>query len=274
MRSTHRDRLALFAAALCLAAAGCTGSRWARSHPDYAAKYPHHTGNLARMTKQAVDARHVAGDTGFYAGAVGQDDPVAGGVNAGMFHYPDLYAGSVELHGGFQGLLAEGDHPLTGGIDAGIRLQTPSRLAPFVGVGAYVGSAPGEPDEGEESDVLLAGYPEAGVHFWVTPAVRISTTASYFFTTSEENRSYPLVGISLAYLPFDPPSEHVPAAECGDPIGIDPTAPDLDTALDACDPWPSEPWPDPAASSHSAGAAADPSVLNTAYESLVLPELN
>ena len=115
-----------------------------------------------------------------------------------------------------------------------------------MGVGAYLGSAPGEPAADEESDALVAAYPEVGVHYWVTPRVRLTSSASYYVTTSAVNREFPLIGVSLSFLPFDGPTEYVPPAECGAAV---------DDALDACEPWPaaswttetapSEPWPQP-----------------------------
>jgi hypothetical protein len=195
---------------LLLAALGCSGSRWARDDPDYAAKYPHHTGNLARMTKQAVDARHVKGKGGPYAGLAGSLDDFALGGEAGVFHYPSSYA---EWHGGLAGLIHESDQPLSVGLTGGARLQSPSRLAPFVGVGAYGGLTPGitSNDDGHDNDYdgqidewdederdLVAGvFPEAGAHFWLTPEWRLTAAASYM-TLSSSGPDLPMYSVSLA----------------------------------------------------------------------------
>ena len=193
-------------------AAGCSGSRWARDDPDYAAKYPHHTDNVAKMTKQAVDARHVKGKGGPYAGLSGAGDPFAMGGEAGWFHYPTSY---LEWHGGLAGLLYEGEASATGGVTAGARLQSPSRLAPFVGMGTYAGASPkmfedgpnfmdddgdGQIDEPDElgKDGVLAIYPEAGVHFWLTPEWRLTGSASYWTALTEKADGFWMWNISLA----------------------------------------------------------------------------
>jgi hypothetical protein len=195
---------------LLFAALGCTGSRWAREDPDYAAKYPHHTRNLARMTKQAFDARHVKGKGGPYAGLAGGLDNFALGGEAGVFSYPTSYA---ELHGGFAGLIHEGEHPLSIGLIGGARLQSPSRLAPFAGAGAYGGLTPGittndngydndhdgqidEWDE-DERDLVAGVFPEAGVHFWLTPDWRLTAAASYMMLSSN-GPDLPMYSMSLA----------------------------------------------------------------------------
>jgi hypothetical protein len=192
---------------------GCTGSRWARDDPDYAAKYPHHTDNVARMTKQAIDARHVKGKWGPYAGLAGRFEPFAFGGEAGAFHYPTSY---LEYRGSMSGLLYENDTPVTGGLFGGARLQTPTRLAPFVGLGAYGGFTPefitnddghdndndGFVDEaGEENrrDAVFAVVPEAGVHFWLTPQWRLTGGLSYLVTT-DGGDDFLLSTISLARL--------------------------------------------------------------------------
>lgn len=211
MRSWGRCLIAL---ALLAMAAGCSGSRWAKDDPDYAAKYPRHTDNVAKMAKQAVDARHVKGKSGPYAGLSGAGDPFAMGGEAGWFHYPTSY---LEWHAGLAGLLYEGETPATGGVTAGARLQSPSRLAPFVGLGAYGGFTPkmflngpnyidddgdGEIDESDElgNDGVIAIYPEAGVHFWLTPEWRLTGSTSYWVAVDEDLDGFWMWNLSLARL--------------------------------------------------------------------------
>jgi hypothetical protein len=67
---------------------GCTGSRWAKDDPDYAAKYPTHTDNVAKTVKQAIDARHLRDKGGVYAAVSGRDDPTAMGGEVGIFVTP------------------------------------------------------------------------------------------------------------------------------------------------------------------------------------------
>ena len=98
-------------------------------------------------------------------------------------------------------------------------MQSPTRLAPFVGVGVIGGYATkedpdanrdgrdndddGTVDELDEEDWDLDGvfgalYPEAGVHFWWSPRVRCSVTARYWFTTEGAAANDWLYGFSLA----------------------------------------------------------------------------
>ena len=195
-------------------ALGCSGSRWAKEDPDYAAKYPRHTDNVAKMAKQAVDARHVAGKGGPYAGLSGADGPFAIGGEAGWFHYPRSYS---EWHVGAAGLGYEGSSSLTAGATAGVRVQVPARVAPFVGLGVYGGKTPKifedgpnyidddsdeQIDEADElgSDVVLATYPEAGVHFWLTPEWRLTGSTSYLVALSDDLDGFWMWNLSLARL--------------------------------------------------------------------------
>lgn len=213
---------------LLLTATGCTGSRWAKSDPDYAAKYPHHTDNLARTTKQAIDARHVYGKRGAYAGALARNEPASGGAQFGVFAYPKSY---LETYGGLAGLFQEGsDTAMSGGIDAGVRLQTPTRLAPFVGMNCYLGYWPfGDGKDGrdnngngyidedierlessDDGEVVIAARPEAGLHFWITPRVRLTGSAGYQFVAEGSEPDSLTYGISLSLLERDQscPREH------------------------------------------------------------------
>ena len=245
---------------LTIAAAGCHGSRWARSDPKYAQKYDRHTGNLLKMTKQAIDARHVEGRGGVYTSAVVSDNPVVGGAQVGAFAYPPGMKGAVETRGGLGVLVAEGETPVSIGIDLGARLQSPSRLAPFAGVGLYGGYLPSpgdfidvlgdEPVLDDDTKFIGAIYPEVGVHYWVTPRWRLTASASHYFTTIDPQPDFTVFGLSLARLNI-PKARPKPyrfepgATTCAEPIEpyAAPTPP-------ADKQWPSEPWqpqgtPDP-----------------------------
>ncbi|MCA9238671.1 MAG: hypothetical protein KDA37_00660 [Planctomycetales bacterium] len=201
------------------------------------------------MTKQAVDARHVAGGYGYYAGAVGREKPLAAGASLGMFYYPEYYRGAVEARGGLSGLIAEGSHPVSGGLEGGIRLQTPTRLAPFVGGGFYAGWLPdwlnvedgvdnngnGYIDEALEDNSyhVLAAYPEVGVHYWLNSWLRLTGSACYYVTSINDNSDFLLVGVSLSNLQFDSPETVIEFKQCSDVVGSD-------TYNSAG--WPSEPW--------------------------------
>ncbi|MEQ8211921.1 MAG: hypothetical protein RH917_19140 [Lacipirellulaceae bacterium] len=195
----------------CLIVTGCTGSRWARSDPDYAAKYPHHTGNLARMTKQAIDARHVRGKSGGYAAMGFRGDPHALAAEVGGFDYT---ASWLEMRGGLTGLLYEGNVPVSGGLLGAARVQSPSRLAPYAGFGAYAGISPEtslrndgidndrdgfvDNDGESERDFVAALIPEAGVHLWLTPKWRLTGSANYYVTTAGRDNDFLMFTVGLS----------------------------------------------------------------------------
>ncbi|MEM6330999.1 MAG: hypothetical protein AAF790_12210 [Planctomycetota bacterium] len=200
---------ALASVGLLLPLAGCHGSRWARNDPAYADKYPRHSDNVLQMGKQAADARHVAGRDGWYAGVAARDEPFAGGVQVGHYAYPPEMKGVVETRYGLAGLAAEGEQGLSGGVDAGVRVQAPSRLTPFIGAGAYVGYVPDPQDvidatfgneDSPDPEFVGAAFPEAGVHFWCTPRWRLTASASHYFTTAGGGSDFTLYGVSLARL--------------------------------------------------------------------------
>jgi hypothetical protein len=198
---------------LLLVATGCMGSRWAKDDPDYAAKYPRHTDDVGRTIKQAIDARHLVRKGGAYASVGGRDEPFAMGGEAGLFRYPNPY---LEGRVGLAGLIYESDAPVSGGVLAAARLQTPTRLAPFAGIGAYAGMTPdksttndgvdndsnGQIDEwGEsENDFVFAVVPEAGCHFWLTPGWRLTGSTSYYVTGAGRDHDFLMFNVSLACL--------------------------------------------------------------------------
>lgn len=189
-----------------IASVGCAGSRWAKADPKYDRKYHEHTNDPTRVVKQAVDARHVAGRVGSYTQIAGGEDPAAGEMAVGRFRYPKGLAGTVETRGGLRGLIVESGG-WAAGAELGIRLQAPSRIAPFVGVGGFLGAAPQDylnefAEEPYGTTLAAAVSPEVGVHLWLTPAWRLSASATQTFIDFEGPASgeYTTVGLTLACL--------------------------------------------------------------------------
>ena len=192
---------------------GCTGSRWARDDPDYAAKYSHHTDNVGKTIKQAVDARHLRKKGGIYSTLSGQDDPVAVGGEIGLFYYPKPY---VEERIALAALGYEDDYPASGGVLLGGRLQSPSRIAPFVGSGIYVGQTPEislaedgidnnsngiiDDDDEVKQEFIGALVPEVGCHYWLSSMWRVTGSASYYITTTSSDDQFLMFNVSLARL--------------------------------------------------------------------------
>lgn len=182
--------------------------------PDYAHKYAHHTDNVGKTIKQAVDARHLRKKGGLYGSVSGRgEEPFAMGGEIGGFYYPNPY---LEERIGLAGLIYESDAPVSGGLLIGARAQTPTRLAPFAGAGVYAGFTPsfestndgidnntnGIVDEEAEAESEFVGalVPEVGCHYWVTPAWRLTGSVSYYVTSSGPDNNFTMINVSLAKL--------------------------------------------------------------------------
>ncbi len=130
---------------LILLAFSCTGcsllkSRYAMEDKVYAKKYRKGAKkvDLLGKLKQASDARHTQFLTGYTVGGGAQMESESG-VPLGLvevggeFYVTNYFASRVAVTG------FTGSENLFVGGDIGARLQTPTRLAPFVGVGAAFG---------------------------------------------------------------------------------------------------------------------------------------
>jgi hypothetical protein len=208
-------------AAILLIVSGCQPfkSRYAMDDREYAAKYAEgaESGDLLGKAKQAIDARHVAGLSGWYASGAGQytgnaDRPVVG-AEVGYEHYQTSYFS--QRMGGM--LLFDGELPYAG-IDIGARLQTPTRFAPFLGAGIFNGIIPsyenaendnadnnknGFIDEAGESDwtikrYTVAIYPELGAHFWINGSGRATLYSRYFVTSAGRDQDQWIIGGQMA----------------------------------------------------------------------------
>lgn len=197
-------------------------SRWAMDDPDYAAKYGHpYAGDTKdkwlRMTKQAVDSRFVAGKSGTQIGARFHGHPFYGGGELGMFHYNTSW---LSTHASLAGLLSEGRPDWTVGGDLGLQAEIPARVAPYVGIGTYLGywtrTTPADNDGIDNDDdgfidertekrkdldgFLNAVYPEAGIRAWLTPSTRITAGARYYITSEGRDHDSWVYGISIGTL--------------------------------------------------------------------------
>ena len=192
--------------------AGCSlfNPRYAMDDPVYAKKYAKRAdpGDFFGKLKQATDARHNDKQVGWL---------VSGGtqVNSNSFDTlgtlelgREVYDTSYLSHRlSLSGLV--GDNTSAFGAEAGVRLQTPTRLAPFVGVGGFGGirtidavtlgldawNDSNNPldlleDEPitESVNGLATFYPEVGAHFWIDGNIRVSGFGRY--TITSEGRDY------------------------------------------------------------------------------------
>jgi hypothetical protein len=203
----------------CSLPTGVLKSRWAMDDPEYAEKYCDgaEKGDLLGKLKQAADARFQEDASGlFVSGGYSlraDDDDGLFAIDIGAESYFASYVtGRASLMG-----LGNGEDWFTG-VDAGLRLQSPSRLAPFVGAGVFGGYAKevvpagddwidndddGFIDESGEDDERLSGalaaiYPELGAHFWWNPNVRLTGFGRYLVTTDGRSSDDWLFGVGLA----------------------------------------------------------------------------
>lgn len=176
---------------------------------------------VARMIKQSVDARHVADRGGYYIGGSGADEPTVGGLEIGRFQY---LGPAVESRIGLKGLVGTGADDWFAGLDMGLRTQSPSRFAPFAGIGTFLGGNTNKTlanTDGRDNDddgsidefnelkndpaLMASVYPELGVHWWVTSDLRLTSSAQYHFTTDGRDSDFWFIGFSLSFL--DGPDE-------------------------------------------------------------------
>lgn len=200
---------------------GITKSRWAMDDPEYSAKYADGADktDIPGKIKQAADARFIKDSSGWYVSggltAFGNSTNPMGSFEVGYAGYGTSYfSNRVGL------VAAANDDDFFLGGEAGMRFQTPTRLAPFVGLGLFIGAAStkvdasdddldndddGRVDErGEEKSsfdgALSAIYPETGLHFWWTPRVRLSGFGRYLVTTEGRDADAWYYGASIAFL--------------------------------------------------------------------------
>jgi hypothetical protein len=199
---------------------GCSllKSRYAMDDPVYAEKYEDgaERGDLLGKAKQALDARHTDGLGGLYLGGGAQINPRSespmGGVELGMEGYATNW---MTGRGALSLFVGEDDY--YGGIDAGIRIQPPTRVAPFLGIGTFHGASRrvenadddwidndddgwiDEPGENKKSfdGWLSSVYPEIGAHFWMNGSWRLTGYGRYLITTEGRNQDDWLLGLQL-----------------------------------------------------------------------------
>lgn len=187
--------------------------------PEYAEKYAEgaEKSDLPGKIKQAADARFMGGASGTYISGGLMSRPDDDNELAGLELGVEGYATSFMTTRGALTLITDSDDWFTG-ADLGLRIQTPTRLAPFAGAGLFAGYAeevvPAEDDwidndddgftdeRGEDkerfSGFLASIYPEVGAHFWWTPSLRLTAFGRYLITTEGRAADDWLIGGGLA----------------------------------------------------------------------------
>jgi len=205
---------------LIAASSGCSllRSRYAMDDPVYAEKYEFgaRRGDLLGKAKQALDARHTQGLGGLYFGGGAQVRPDSGHAMGGAELGVEGYLTScITARGALSGYLGEDEG--YGGLDLGVRLQTPTRIAPFIGVGTFQGGSRGVElahwdgldndddgliDEYGEKKSTIDGwlstvYPEVGAHLWVDGNWRLTGYGRYLVTSEGRKQDDWLLGLQL-----------------------------------------------------------------------------
>ena len=204
-----RPSVGIASLAILLASTGChLSSKWAMDHPEYAAKYdkPYADGKpdkWARMLKQSGDARFVDEESGGYlagGGGVSPSGDGAGFAEFGLLYFPSSWS---EARVGLAGAGSTAASNLFGGLNAGLRVQSPTRLSPFAGLGMYGGVSYDDcPDDSpchhDHAHGFAAVYPELGVHYWVNGTTRISGNAAYWFNTEGRDSDLWMFGLAVS----------------------------------------------------------------------------
>lgn len=195
---------------------GCSllRSRYAMDDPIYAEKYADGASkrDVLGKIKQAVDARHTEYLQGWHASGGVRVRPDSGTTFGSIDIGHELYQKNYfTTRISLAGLAGDGGGSL--GVDVGARWQTPTRLAPFVGVGGSVGVLLQDAvpllidtatdvdlfnDEESEIDGFAAVYPEAGVHFWFNGHTRLTAFGRYAISTDGRESDNWLVGGQVA----------------------------------------------------------------------------
>jgi hypothetical protein len=216
---------------------GCRYSRWALRDEDYARRYPDRTNNILTKAAQAIDARHLfRKDGAFVAGGIHRDAQAYHG-DLGVFLYPRSW---YEQYAALTGLYSDDLHDAYVGGKVGCRIQPPTRLAPFVGVGGFAGAfhkgsfydalwwaahdEDGNPPDWNPGDdglhPMFAVYPEAGVHYWLSSRTRVTASLSYLISSEGRDFDYLLIGLGISRINSDsdyrPPIDFVPSATAPD----------------------------------------------------------
>ena len=217
--TTHTVTLLSILMSGCALPSGVLRSRWAMEDLEYAHKYSDgaEQGDVLGKLKQASDARFLDGAHGlFVSTGYAKRKEVEDGlfaIDVGAENYFTSYmTGRVSL------MAMVNDDDWFTGLDGGLRLQSPSRLAPFAGVGFFGGGAQETviaDDDGKDNDDdgviderkekanrfsggLAAFYPEVGAHYWWTPQLRLSGYGRYLMTSEGRDHDDWLVGFGLA----------------------------------------------------------------------------
>lgn len=140
---------------------------------------------------------------GAYTTLTMKPDTVGFGGELGVLAYPLPWA---EAHMGATYFGPASDDTWFTGLTMGMRLESPTFVAPFVGVGLTTGyDLDAIRQEFQHFDYrrptrgyMVAIYPEAGIHYWITENFRVTGSASYYVSSKGRDSDFPLLGLGLS----------------------------------------------------------------------------
>lgn len=146
--------------------------------------------------------RNMEYGAGGYTTLTARPDPVGFGGEAGVLAYPLPW---VETHMGLTYFGPAGEETWFTGLNMGMRLEAPTYVAPFVGVGLTNGyDLDAIRDEFRHYDYrkptrgyMIAIHPEAGINYWITENFRVTGSASYYVTSAGRDSDFMLLGLGL-----------------------------------------------------------------------------
>ncbi len=171
---------------------------------------------LSQKGHEMADARFQQDNGGVYFGGGSSiSDWSVGEGEIGVFHLPTSWS-TVRLGG--IGMVA-GGKPMAG-ADVGVRLHTPTRLAPYVGLSGVVEfggftshlytsryRSSRQAKRYYSPTGMLAIVPEVGVSYWLSSSTRLNLGASYYVTDNRKP-DFVLVSLSLDVALRDPTYPH------------------------------------------------------------------
>ncbi len=206
-------------------------TKWAMDNDDYARLHsdPYSDDPVIRRSqrrREMSDARFQEDTYGVYVGGGGAlNNWSVGEADVGMFMMPSSCS---TVRFGAIGMVA-GGKPMAGG-ELGVRLHTPTRLAPYVGLAGVLemsgverhtssrrsnyydnnGHRLGNSRWGYFPTGMAAIVPEAGVSYWLTSSTRLNLGVSYFVTSGRQP-DFLQASLSMDFALRAPPEERLPA---------------------------------------------------------------
>jgi hypothetical protein len=109
------------------------------------------------------------------------------------------------INGSFMLLGSEYEKDTVYGYRLGARVEAPTRISPFWGLGTFFGSSDFWGDKSTNKAIIPTTYmatvfSEAGLHIWTTKDTRLSLYYSYNFSSNGRRDDMKILGLSFGYM--------------------------------------------------------------------------